>query len=116
MKDYSVPIQSLIDHINTATDVDPWAKEMAADLLAGPYEKERRTKVEFIESYIKIGDGEYQWNDNHGELIRCKDCRYWIPGEIDDNDNFIPPGCELHGCGWSCNNWCSDGVKKEINP
>lgn len=34
----------------------------------------KRVKVEFIESYIKIGNGNYQWNDNHGELIRCKDC------------------------------------------
>ena len=33
--------------------------------------------VEFIESYIKIGDGDYQWNDNHGELIRCKDCKWY---------------------------------------
>lgn len=33
MKQYKIPIQSLIDHIKTAMDVDPWAKEMAADLL-----------------------------------------------------------------------------------
>ena len=33
MKDYKVPIQSLIDHIKTAIDVDPWAKEMAEELL-----------------------------------------------------------------------------------
>lgn len=33
MKEYKVPIQSLIDHIKTATDVDPWAKEMAEELL-----------------------------------------------------------------------------------
>lgn len=33
-------------------------------------------KVEFIESYIKIGNGDYEWNDNHGELIRCKDCEH----------------------------------------
>lgn len=33
-------------------------------------------KVEFIESYIKVGN-DYQWNDNHGELIRCKDCKYY---------------------------------------
>ena len=31
--------------------------------------------IEFIESYIKVGN-DYQWNDNHGELIRCKDCTY----------------------------------------
>lgn len=29
----NVPIQSLIDHIKTACDVDPWAKEMAENLL-----------------------------------------------------------------------------------
>ena len=33
MKEYKVPIQSLIDHIKTAVDVDPWAKEMAEKLL-----------------------------------------------------------------------------------
>ena len=35
-----------------------------------------KKKVEFIESYIKIGNGDYEWNDNHGELIRCKDCKH----------------------------------------
>ena len=28
-----VPVQSLIDHIRTSMDVDPWAKEMAEELL-----------------------------------------------------------------------------------
>lgn len=34
-------------------------------------------KIEFIESYIKgvRGNADYQWNDNHGVLIRCKDCK-----------------------------------------
>ena len=30
---YNVPVQSLIDHIKTALDVDPWAKEMVEELL-----------------------------------------------------------------------------------
>jgi hypothetical protein len=30
---HNVPVQSLIDHIKTAIDVDPWAQEMAAKLL-----------------------------------------------------------------------------------
>ena len=38
--------------------------------------KMNKKKVEFIESYIKIGNGDYQWNDNHGELIRCKECKH----------------------------------------
>lgn len=31
--DNKVPVQSLIDHIKTATDVDPWAQAMAEKLL-----------------------------------------------------------------------------------
>ena len=38
---------------------------------------DKRTKVEFIESYIKIGNSDYKWNDNHGELIRCRDCKHY---------------------------------------
>ena len=38
-------------------------------------------KIEFIESYIRQGN-DYQWNDNHGELIRCHDCKYLLP--LDD--------------------------------
>lgn len=117
MKDYSVPIQSLIDHISTATDVDPWAKEMVADLLGCLYEKERRTKVEFIESYIKIGDGEYQWNDNHGELIRCKDCKhrptYPEAYGAEAIDGKWCYWCELHRA-WKHDDWfCADGERGE---
>ena len=85
---HKVPIQSLIDHIKTAVDVDPWAKEMAEELLeeyVHTKEEYRRTKVEFIESYIKIGDNDYQWDDNHGELIRCRDCNYYD----EENTNCI---------------------------
>jgi hypothetical protein len=35
-----------------------------------------KKKVEFIESYIKIGNGDYEWNDNHGELVRCANCKH----------------------------------------
>lgn len=33
LSEWKVPVQSLIDHIKTAIDVDPWAKEMAEELL-----------------------------------------------------------------------------------
>ena len=33
MKDHKVPVQSLIDHIKTAIDVDDWAKEITEELL-----------------------------------------------------------------------------------
>ena len=38
----------------------------------------QKRKIEFIESYWTGGElgSDYQWNDNHGELIRCKDCKH----------------------------------------
>ena len=33
MTEHKVPVQSLIDHIKTAIDVDPWAKDMIEELL-----------------------------------------------------------------------------------
>jgi hypothetical protein len=39
-----VPVQSLIDHIKTAVDVDPWAKEMAEELLKEHEAVEARKK------------------------------------------------------------------------
>ena len=40
-------------------------------------ETRSKRKVEFIESYWTGAEfgSDYQWNDNHGELIRCKDCK-----------------------------------------
>jgi hypothetical protein len=45
-------------------------------------ERGEKRKVEFIESYWTGGEygSDYIWSDNHGELIRCKDCTY--RGEI----------------------------------
>ena len=55
----NVPIQSLIDHIKTAIDVDPWAKEMVEKLLKEQEAVEPR--------HI---DGKR----NH--LIKCGNCNY----------------------------------------
>ena len=52
MKDHKVPVQSLIDHIKTAIDVDDWAKEMAEELL-----KEQEPKPVKVDTR-KILDGE----------------------------------------------------------
>lgn len=62
-------------------------------------------KVEFIESYIKVKGGDYQWNDNHGELIRCKDCKHYKDGT---------GMCDLyhaHGCAETW--YCADGERRE---
>ena len=70
----------------------------------------RRTKVEFIESYIKLGDSDYQWNDNHGELIRCNNCQFHNAGE---NEVDAWDRCRLHSINTEPDNYCSWSVKNE---
>lgn len=43
---FNVPVESLIDHIKTAVDVDPWAKEMAEKLLKGRCEATKIARFE----------------------------------------------------------------------
>lgn len=59
-------------------------------------------KVEFIESYIKVGN-DYQWNDNHGELIRCKNCRTY---------DFENNCCAYTGMDIREDGYCSFGERK----
>ena len=44
----------------------------------------QKRKIEFIESYWTGGEfgSDYKWNDNHGELIRCNDCKYYSLPQI----------------------------------
>ena len=82
-------------------------------------------KVEFIESYIKVGN-DYQWNDNHGELIRCKDCKHQVKEWRTDNrlkdKGYMVCGCDVVGdaCGyWALlgqdEDFCSMAEPKETN-
>lgn len=64
-------------------------------------------KIEFIESYIKKDDGDYFWNDNHGELIRCKDCKHREEYEC---NNIMLGGTR---CGVTDDWFCADGEKRE---
>lgn len=69
-----------------------------------------RRKVEFIESYWTGGrlGGDYEWNDNHGELIRCRDCEYFKVNKsmrwCDKINRFT---AEYQYCSWA--------VKKDDN-
>ena len=42
---HNVPVQFLIDHIKTAIDVDPWAKEMVEELLKEQENASKRNPV-----------------------------------------------------------------------
>ena len=74
----------------------------------------KKRKIEFIESYWTGGElgGDYQWNDNHGELVRCKDCKY---GSNTQDGHFA---CDhdigtfnsiIHDPSW----YCADGERSE---
>ena len=67
MKTYKATVQSLIDHIKTSMDVDPWAKDMAEELLTRMIPKE--TEME--------GGGQTWW-------YVCPECH----GAVDSRDYF----------------------------
>lgn len=81
------------------------------DFEKEPLQPVMNQKVEFIESYIKIGNGDYQWNDNHGELVRCKDCiHYRYYGLTEDTVSE----CTIDHCENPDEEWfCADGEREE---
>lgn len=72
------------------------------------------TKVEFIESYIKHGNGDYEWNDNHGELVRCKDCMHMRHLEWLDDETGKAIVCDKHVYAGLRNEefFCADGERR----
>jgi len=50
------------------------------------------------------------------EIIRCKDCKYWVLGYITDNDDFIPPKCGewQQMVGHSSDDYCSLAERREV--
>jgi hypothetical protein len=51
------------------------------------------------------------------EIIRCRDCGHWIPGSINDNDDFIPPRCGKgqQMVGHFADDFCSYGERGEAD-
>lgn len=101
MKEYKVPVQSLIDHIKTATDVDPWAKEMAEELL-----KEQEAEIaEISDEYLDLGNEIAKMP----KAVRCEDCEYSYTEGFVHQHLF----CEKHPeLGEVADDWfCADGWK-----
>jgi hypothetical protein len=71
----------------------------------------KKHKVEFIESYWTGGEfgSDYQWNDNHGELIRCKDCKH---GEK-CNSVYLCGKSRGFGIAHDPSWFCADGERNE---
>ena len=76
-----------------------------------------KRKVEFIESYWTGGElgSDYQWNDNHGEIVRCKDCINCVKepnGEL--YCDILAVGYEPLGSKKVNGDWfCADGERKQ---
>lgn len=90
---HDVPVQSLIDHIKTAVDVDPWAKEMAEELLKKQEPKE-----------IKWIDHLYRFNDTRFECGSCHRTSW-------KNTTFCP-WCGLKMTGTEIDKDFSEGAEK----
>lgn len=75
----------------------------------------KKTKVEFIESYIKHGAGDYEWSDNHGELVRCKDCKHRTKRVCDKIEFYECDhiGYQQTKCGVTDDWFCADGERKD---
>ena len=89
-----VPVQSLIDHIKTATDVDPWAKDMAEELL-----KEQEVRVMSLDELTEI------YVEFKGDICPCRltnfdlqkivkyavdgDCRLWTGKPTDEQRKTV---------------------------
>lgn len=46
----------------------------------------------FIECILRV---EEQLTIDAVEVVRCKDCKHWERGTIDEQDNFISPKCAI---------------------
>ena len=74
-----------------------------------------KMKVEFIESYWTGGEfgSDYKWNDNHGELIRCKDCRHGEPVTDEDGEKHVFCMRENNHRRRNPEWFCADGERKD---
>ena len=46
------------------------------------------------------------------EIIRCKDCRHWIPAKFNIKGSFIPDRCERNGGYWEEDSYCSNAERR----
>ena len=67
--------------------------------------------VEMIIDYIEV-DGDFQYCDNRGLLIRCKDCRYF---DLEKDKRKGYGSCRLHLMTMNIEFYCGDAEKKGVD-
>jgi hypothetical protein len=115
----SIPLEQTAEILQLRKDL----RELPS---AQPYTDEEIQKMQDIEQaqFDKIRELAYQDGkaDAMAEIIRCRDCCYWIPGLITDNDCFIPPKCGKYQSGkyqqmvgHSADDYCSYAERREVS-
>ena len=76
-------------------------------------ETRTKRKIEFIESYWTGGElgSDYKWDDNHGELVRCGDCKHFNNHPMEHGLHYGE--CD-NGIGMVNHDWfCAAGEREE---
>lgn len=78
---------------------------------------------ELIVSLVYNDKGKVIGEKYHGELIRCKDCKYWLPhsqfGFDEDNEEYydycelLVPDDDYYAITRKAEDFCSRGERKE---
>lgn len=70
--------------------------------------RDEMTHIEMIIDYVVNGE-DFQYSDNHGVLIRCRDCIH----HHYEKKNI--PYCDRidYGYGWKDGDFCSHGEKRD---
>ncbi|GEM_PF-1123452 len=109
-----VTISRYVKGIRTprATIAQEIAKALGSDVtvVMGYDEKPLLNHVEMIIDYTTDGT-DYQYADNHGLLVRCRDCR-WLAYPIDSEHSRF---CRRYGSAMLPADFCSRGKRRENN-
>lgn len=100
-----------IKHRKTVTNDDlrfmAWLYRSALNLLKEQESVIKALKSDLDETLAVLG--------GQPEIVRCEDCKHWIPGYITEQDDFIPPKCGKYQqmVGHSADDYCSLAEKQE---
>ena len=100
VSEWKVPVQSLIDHIKTAVDVDPWAKKMVEELL-----KEQEEEIENLKQTAQsMMEGICLLKEQEAEarLLTAEEVKNMEAGTAFGIETYYDhDGERMPGCAWA---------------
>ena len=110
-------IDALNHELRCGAVINQCGLEMAYEVIEGlPSAQPDTYWEEQCQSYEQTINKLRESLSTQPEIIRCKDCKYWVPGYITDNDDFIPPKCGewQQMVGHSSDDYCSLAERREV--